>query len=317
MNTPSQTSKLSVIVPVCERSDQAAALFPAYREACENLATEVEYIYVTSMHTPDIVEELQELKANEPNLRLIVLNRSYGEGTALQAGFDHASGDLVLTLPPYLQVELSELPKLFTEIEKFDVVLGRRSPRLDTGLNKLQSHAFNWLLKRLTDQSYSDIGCGVRLIRKDVAKELHLYGEQHRFLPLLAYQIGFHATEVDMQQAESDAHRRVYAPGIYLRRVLDLITIVFLTKFNKKPLRFFGLLGSTSIAIGILGLLYIAFQRLFMDIAMADRPVLVMFSLFLVLGVQLMAIGLVGETVIFTHAKANEEYRIKKINGKQ
>jgi hypothetical protein len=140
-----------------------------------------------------------------------------------------------------------------------------------------------------------------------------MYGDQWRFLPLLAYRIGFHSIEVELTQASEDSHSRVYSPGLYLRRFLDLLTIIFLTKFNKKPLRFFGLMGSSAILAGMAGLIYLAFERLVLDVGVSDRPLFVLFTLFLVLGFQLIAIGLVGETVIFTHSKENKEYKIKEI----
>ena len=116
-----------------------------------------------------------------------------------------------------------------------------------------------------------------------------------------------------MKQAEENAARKSPPPGLYLRRILDLITIVFLTKFNKKPLRFFGILGSSSIVVGFFGLLYLSYERLFLSVDMADRPLLVLFSIFFVLGIQLIGIGLLGETIIFTHAGERKEYRIKTI----
>ena len=171
------------------------------------------------------------------------------------------------------------------------------------------------MLQKLSGLKFDDVGCGVRLIKAEVLKEVFMYGDQWRFLPLLSYQLGYHSTEVELTQAGEDTHKRFYSPGVYLRRLLDLLTIIFLTKFNKKPLRFFGLIGSSSILMGIFGLLYLSFEKLILDVAMADRPALVLFSLFIVLGCQLIAIGLVGETVIFTHSKELKEYRIKEIIG--
>ena len=313
MDLTTKHQKLSVVIPVCDSARNAADVFQQYKAKCETLASEVEYIYVSSTNDADTLKALRTLKEKEASLHLIILSRSYGEGTALQAGFDLASGDLILTLPAsYTQVEVNELDKLFEKIDEFPVVLAKRWPRSESGFNRAQSRVFNWLLKYLSDQTYSDIGCSVKLMRAEVTKELYLYGEQHRFLPLLAYQAGFLYTEVDISSSVKDSPR-IYAPKVYVRRTLDLITIVFLTKFNKKPLRFFGLIGSAAIIFSVLGMLYMAYQRLALDMSMADRPLLVMFCLFLVLGVQLMAIGLVGETVTFIHARDNKEYRIKEI----
>jgi len=302
-------------VPVCERTEETGSLFAEYKTYCDQLSDEVEYIYVVSAERAELTTELKEIQAQNSDMKLIILNRDYGEATAIQAGFSHATGDYILTLPPYKQVKTDELSKLFEQIGDFDIALAKRWPRLDSRSNQYQTRIFNKALQKLSGQKYDDIGCGVRLIKAEVLKEVFMYGDQWRFLPLLSYQIGYHSTEIELTQAGEDSHKRFYSPGVYLRRLLDLLTIIFLTKFNKKPLRFFGLIGSSSIIVSLIGLFYLAFEKLVLDIGMSDRPALVLFSLFLVLGCQLIAIGLVGETVIFTHSKDLKEYRIKKIIG--
>ncbi len=309
------SNKLSVIIPICERSDNAITVYQEYRQYIAQQFENVEFICVVSNGLKQTADLFQAQKAKEPDLKLIVLNRAYGEATALQAGVDHATGSLLLFLPAYFQVKTEEITKLFSHIDEHDLVLARRWPREDVATNQLQTKIFNRCVKLLSNQNFSDIACGVKLVRADVFKELHIYGDQHRFLPLLAYQLGFNWVEVDLSQSEKDVGNRVYHPGVYVRRLLDLLAIVFLTKFNKKPLRFFGLLGTTSMAIGVFGLLMLAYERLVFDVAASDRPLLVVCSLLVVLGIQLLGIGLVGETITFTHASENREYRVKKIHA--
>lgn len=315
MNNNISINKLSVIVPAYERTKDVAQLFKEYKAQCDKLCPNVEYIYVVSTEQESLTEELKLLQEQNKDMKLIILNRNYGEATAIQAAFSHCSGDFILTLPPYKQVRTEELVKLFEEIGDSDIALAKRWPRLDSKSNQYQTKIFNKMLQKLSGLKFDDVGCGVRLIKAEVLKEVFMYGDQWRFLPLLSYQLGYHSTEVELTQAGEDTHKRFYSPGVYLRRLLDLLTIIFLTKFNKKPLRFFGLIGSSSILMGIFGLLYLSFEKLILDVAMADRPALVLFSLFIVLGCQLIAIGLVGETVIFTHSKELKEYRIKEIIG--
>ncbi len=302
-------------MPAYERTQQTVQLFKEYKEKCDKLCANVEYIYVISAELKSLTEELKQLQEQNDDMKLIILNRNYGEATAVQVGFSHCSGDFILTLPPYKQVRTEELDKLFEKIEEADIALAKRWPRLDSKTNQYQTKIFNKILQKLSGLKFDDIGCGVRLIRAEVLKEVFMYGDQWRFLPLLSYQFGYQSTEVEVTQAGEDTHKRFYSPGVYLRRLLDLLTIVFLTKFKKKPLRFFGLIGSSSILIGFFGLLYLTFEKLILDVAMADRPALVLFSLFMVLGCQLIAIGLVGETLIFTHLKELKEYSIKEIIG--
>ncbi len=305
--------KLSVIVPVCERTDDTVSLYSEYKNCLSELVADLEFIYVISNDFPEVARQLRECSDSEPDLTLLILSRNYGEATAIQAGAERASGEMVLILPCYKQVVTSELKKLFSEIGEYDLALGKRWPRLDGKANQLQTRLFRYLLKKFSGQEYSDVGCGVRLIKTAALREIHMYGDQMRFMPLLAHQIGYRSVEVELAQATEDSHSRFYGPGLYIRRFLDLLTIVFLTKFNKKPLRFFGLIGTASIFVGTIGLVYLAYARLFMGMEVSTRPLLVMFSLFFVLGAQLIAIGLVGETIIFTHAKDIKEYRIKEI----
>jgi hypothetical protein len=165
----------------------------------------------------------------------------------------------------------------------------------------------------LTYDVPKDPGCGIRLSKKEVFKEIKLYGDLHRFFFMLARQLGFRIVQLDIPQSIADTHRRIYSFRTYLSRLLDIITVSFLIRFHQKPLRFFGTGGTLSAIIGFVGLGYIGIERVFFDIAASGRPLLVLFSLFLVLGIQLIAIGLVGETIIFTSAKNEKEYRIRKI----
>ncbi|MFQ5761079.1 MAG: dolichol-phosphate mannosyltransferase, partial [Acidiferrobacterales bacterium] len=220
---------------------------------------------------------------------------------------------VVLTLPAYYQVEPAEIPKVLNELANHDMVICRRYPRVDSRLNRLQTRLFNWMLNTITGSSFHDLGCGVRAFKRKVATDVPLYGDQHRFLPLLASRLGFRVKELDVAQSTKEKFRRVYRLGVYPRRFLDVLTVFFLIKFTKKPLRFFGLIGAATFAVGALILAYIVVERLFFGVALADRPILLLSSLLVVLGVQIFALGLIGELIIFTHAKDIKEYTIEQI----
>lgn len=313
MSQEKTRKKISVVVPVCEYAENTVKNFSEYRDAVKLLADDFEFIYAINPQHNHIADAMREIAKDDKYLKLLELSRDYGEGTVLQSAFDHVTGDITLILPPYKQVALEELPKMILALENADIVLACRWPRLDSKFKQVQTRLFSKMMEKLTNQKYSDSGCNIRLLKSEVVKELNLYGDQHRFLHLIAYELGYIPVEVNLRQAQENVKRKQHKPGIYLRRLLDVLTIVFLTKFNKKPLRFFGILGSSSMAFGLLGLLYITYERIFLDIGAADRPLLVLTSLFLVLGIQLIGIGLIGETIIFTHAGQNKEYRIKRI----
>lgn len=305
--------KLSVVIPVCEQGENLPELLTEYLGEIQSVSSQYEVLIALNMQYHHLNDRLEQIAKENQQIKIILFSRNYGEGTILQALFEQCTGDYILILPPYKQVETNEIRKLFDAVDQGDLVLARRWPRLDSGFKQKLTKMFSGMANKLTDQHYSDPGCHVKLLSRESTKELNLYGDQHRFIHLLAYELGYKSVEVDLTQARENTTRNNPGPGLFVRRTLDLITIVFLTKFNKKPLRFFGILGSSSIALGFLGLLYLTYERFFYEIGMADRPLLVLFSLFLVLGIQLIGIGLIGETIIFTHAGKRKEYRIKKI----
>jgi len=307
-----KNTELSVIIPVTERYDSVKDLFCIYKVDVEKIGKVYEFIYVLDGQYPEVLDELTSLQATE-QITIITLAKWFGEATALNAAFSEASGDLILTLPAYQQVEAGELPKLVAAIHDYDMVLARRWPRKDSLFNKFQAKFFNFLLRSFTDLHIHDAGCGVRLFVRQVIEEVHIYGDLFRFLPIMAHRQGFQVKEVNVEQSQRDAFRRIYSPGIYVRRMLDLLTVFFLVKFTKKPLRFFGLVGTALFGLGVLVTAYLVGERLFFDIALANRPALILGSLLVVLGIQVIAIGLVGEIIIFTHAKDLKEYKIDKI----
>lgn len=311
-NKANKNTQLTVIIPVTERYDPVTELFYEYKKGIDATGLTYEIIYVLDGEHPDVLEELVKLQESE-KLSIITLAKIFGESVALTAAFSKASGDIFLTLPAYQQVETNEIPKLVDAIKDSDMVLARRWPRRDSVMNRLQTRLFNFLLRLSTDLKIHDAGCSVRAFTSGVIEEVQLYGDLHRFFPVMAHRQGFRVIELDVTQSEKDIHQRIYSPGLYLRRLLDLLTIFFLIKFTKKPLRFFGLVGTTLFSLGLISSLYLIVERLFLDIPLADRPALILSSLLVVLGVQIIAIGLIGEIIIFTHAKDLKEYKIDKI----
>lgn len=308
-----KVDSVSVVIPVAERGKRLLNVFKDYYENISKLGIKFEIIIV---FTPEFESLSRDLTTNNPalsDLKIILLNRNYGEAGLLNIGVEHARYDYILTLPPYEQVSATAISEIISSLGDNDAIVVNRWPRVDSSVNKIQSTVFRGILKLLSYNPPKDAGCGVRFVHREVFNDLRLYGDLHRFFLILADQAGFKTAQIDIPQSKSDAHRRIYSLRTYLSRALDILTVAFLTRFNKKPLRFFGTIGAISAFFGCLGLGYIGFERIFFDVAAADRPLLVLFSLFLVLGVQLIAIGLVGETIIFTNSKNNKEYRIKKI----
>jgi len=311
-NNATTKIELSVIIPVTERVAPISELFFEYKGGVEACGKKYEFIYVLDGDQPEALDDLTKLQETE-KITIITLAKGFGEAIALSAAFSKAAGNIILTLPAYRQIVSDEIPQLVAALQDSDMVLARRWPRRDSLMNRMQNSLFNSLLRLSTNLKIHDAGCSARVFTRDVIEEIQLYGDLHRFFPVLAHRQGFRVIEINITQSKKDLHPRIHAPGLYIRRLLDLLTIFFLTKFTKKPLRFFGLVGTTLFSLGIFSSLYLIISRLFFDASLADRPALFLSSLLIILGVQIIAIGLIGEIIIFTHAKDLKEYKIDKI----
>lgn len=307
------TETLSVIVPITERHDDIEELYRMYKEALLRTGYPWEIIFVIDGLFPKAYIQLKSLKDCGEKITLVKHARSFGEAVAITSGFKQSTGGWIMTLPAYHQVEESELPKLVESLENNDMVVARRWPRSDSRLNQFQTRIFHRIVKMMTGNVYNDIGCSVRLFRRKILEEINLYGDLHRFLPILANKQGFRIKEIDLKQSSKAGNIRTYSIGVYLRRMIDLLTVFFLIKFTKKPLRFFGLTGTTVLFIGLCITIYLIINRIFFGMGLSDRPLFLIGILFIVLGLQIFAIGLVGEILIFTHAKDIKEYNIDEI----
>jgi hypothetical protein len=228
------------------------------------------------------------------------------------AGFQRASGRVIVTAPAYHQIQGAELGKLVRALDKSDVAIGRRWPRVGSRFEVIRRDAFHRLIAT-GGQRFNDLGCGARAMKRRVLDEISLYGDQHRFLPVLANRQGFRIVEVDVAQSPLDRNEAGYPPKEYLHRVLDIFTVFFLVRFTKKPLRFFGMVGATTFVIGAALVAYLAIDRLVFQHPLADRPALLLSSLLVVLGMQLFALGLLGELIIFTHARDIKDYQVDEV----
>ena len=308
---PADPGVISVIVPVVERADDLVAVYRAFARELDARPEEHEFLFVfDGRFTPP--PELVALAAENPGLRLLRFARPFGETAALRLGIEKSRGDLLITLPAYFQVQPEGIRLLLDAISGgADMVVASRSPRLDSWLNRVQSRAFQSMVGGVSNQRFHDMACGVRVMGRAVAEALPLYGDLHRFIPALALREGFRVEEVSIPQHPSDARTRVYRPGVYLRRLLDIAAFFFLAKFTEKPLRFFGLVGSLFVGMGTILSLVLFIQRVEGQ-GIANRPALLLAVLFMALGVQLVGLGLVGEIIVHLRAPHRRAYRVRE-----
>ena len=304
---------LSVIMPVGNRhAADIASLYTEYKVGLTGLNTVYEFIVVLDGPRPDVAATLQRLLERGEHLIVISLTKRFGEATALMAGFQRASGRVIVTVPAYHQVQGMEIGELVRALDKADVAIGRRWPRSGSRFEVMRRKVFHRLIAT-GGQRFNDLGCSARAMKRRVLEEISLYGDQHRFLPVLASRQGFRVAEIDVAQSPLDRYERGYPPKEYAHRVLDIFTVFFLVRFTKKPLRFFGMVGAVTFAIGAVLVAYLAIDRLVFLHPLADRPALLLSSLLVVLGMQLFALGLLGELIIFTHAREIKDYQVDEV----
>jgi glycosyltransferase involved in cell wall biosynthesis len=308
----SSTPSLSMIVPVVRRANDLTAILDAFAGAVSPVTTHYEFVFVFDGGFGAPPKELVARSRRDRRVRILQFAHTFGETAALQAGIAASQGSVLLTVPPYFQVHPQGVRQLLEAVrDGADVAVARRSPRRDGWLNRLQARVFHALVHGVSAGRFHDLGCGVRAMRREVAESLRLYGDLHRFIPALALREGYTVTEIPLPQHPADARARVYGPGVYVRRLLDLMTFFFLAKFTEKPLRFFGLLGSTFFATGGVITLVLLAQRLG-GTPIANRPMLLLGVLLLALGVQFVGLGLVGEIIVYLRAPYRRSYRIRE-----
>ncbi len=305
--------QLSVIIPVGERHADVKALHFDYRRGLELTRRSFEFIYVIDGNYPDAIAAIEALAAAGEKLTAIYLSRTFGESTALMAGFEQASGEAIVTLPGYYQIEADDIGKLVGGLSSADVIVSRRGPRKGGVLERFRRNAFHSFVNRMTELDLHDLGCGARAMKRKVLQEIALYGDQHRLLPALADRRGFRILEVEVRQSQKDQNVGGYQTKEYAHRILDVFAVFFLVRFTKKPLRFFGMVGASILAVGSALVLYLVIDRLFFGEALANRPALLLSSLLVVLGLQLFALGLLGELIIFTHARELKDYQVDQV----
>ena len=306
---------LSVIVVYYEKYDfdDPIKLYYDYKKGIEATGLNYEFIYVIDGALPAVQEKLIELNKNGEKLKLLKLGRWFGDATALEAGFENSSGELILTLPSHYQVDAKDFPKLINALKDKDMAIGWRFPRIDGYLNSIQSKFFNLLIKLFVGTNFHDLKCNVRAFKRDVLNKIYMYGDQDRFLPLWAWRYGYKVEEIKVTQYQKDFRQKFYPFRNYIQRSLELLSLFFLIKFTKKPIRFFGSSGLIIFGLGLLLGIYLFVQRIFLGIPLADRPIVLVSILLLVFGVLSFSIGLVGELIIFTHAKDIKDYIVDKI----
>jgi glycosyltransferase involved in cell wall biosynthesis len=304
---------ISIVVPV---RDEAESLPTLHAELGAVFADArrgpVEFIYVDDGSRDLSWQAIQTIAQRDPRTRAIRFRRNFGKAAALTAAFQVARGDLVFTLDGDLQDDPAEIPRFLAQLERgFDVISGWKKNRRDPWHKVYPSRVFNWMVSRLTGCSLHDHNCGFKLLRRQVLREVDIYGELHRFIPVLAHARGFKVAEVEVNHRPRRHGSSKYGFTRFVKGFLDLLTVRFLTRFGESPLHVLGGFGLLAFSMGILGMLYLAI--LWLDESnrpIGSRPFLFYSFALLVVGLQLLSLGILAELVTSYNIRPDDTYSI-------
>lgn len=301
--------RISVVIPLYNEEESIPHLRTALHEALENCGYSYEIIIIDDGSKDKSFVLLREWALQDDHLTVIRLRRNFGQTAAFSAGFDRARGEIVITMDADLQNDPRDVPKLMEKIDEgFDIVSGWRKDRQDRFWDrKLPSMIANRLISNVTDVRIHDYGCSLKAYRRDVLQYVNLYGEMHRFIPALMSQAGGTVTEVPVNHYARQFGTSKYGISRTVRVLLDLITIWFLGSYSTRPIHVFGTAGLVSAAVGLVMGLYLSFLKVFLHENIGGRPLLLLAVLLVVIGVQLVTMGLLAEMLIRTYHESQKK----------
>jgi glycosyltransferase involved in cell wall biosynthesis len=294
---------LSIVVPIKDERDNLPPLHEGITAAVAPLGRTYEIVLVDDGSADDSYAVMQTLAARDPHVKVVRLQRNYGQSAALQAGIDWSTGAIVVTLDGDLQNDPADIPMLLDKLaEGYDAVLGLRANRQDRlFVRKVPSAVGNWLIRKVTGVQVKDLGCTLRVMRREVAEAIPLYGEMHRFIAVLAQQAGARMTQAPVRHHPRTAGRTKYTLSRTFRVILDLITVKFLHSYLTRPMHMMGFPGLVAIALSFVSGLGTVWMKLFHATDMTGNPLLLLSVLLAVVGVQFLSMGLIGELMTRTY----------------
>ncbi len=310
---------VSIVVPFLNESPNLKPLCEELKMALDSMDKEYEIVFVDDGSTDDGVAVLEAFRTQMPQIKVVSFRRNFGQTAAMAAGLDFAQGEVIVTLDADRQNDPADIPALVAKLDEgYDMVCGWRFDRQDKYVSRrLPSMLANRLISKITDVSLHDYGCTLKAMRKDLAKRVTLYGEMHRFIPAVASGVGAKIAEVKVNHRARTAGVSKYGISRTFRVVLDLITVKFLLRFHARPLHFFGMPGLALGGIGGLLIAYLTIARLFFAVPLGDRPLLIFAFMLLIIGLQFILFGLIGEMQTRTYYESQKKpiYHVRDTLG--
>ena len=303
---------LSIVVPVYEEAASLPELADRIRAACADFAFEV--WLVDDGSEDGSWEVIEELHAQDPRFAGVRFQRNYGKSAALAVGFERVRAPYVVTLDADLQDDPAEIPALIEKLEEgYDLVSGWKKVRKDPITKTLSSRFFNFTTRVMSGIPIHDFNCGLKVYRREVVESISLYGELHRYIPILAKWEGFdRITEKPVQHHPRQHGETKFGLERYVRGFLDFISVLFLTRFAARPMHFFGGVGTISFVLGFAISLWLSVEKIFFGVHLSDRPLLLLGLLLILFGAQMFTTGLLGEMITRPRMETTDGYRVKE-----
>jgi glycosyltransferase involved in cell wall biosynthesis len=305
---------VSVIVPVKDEAATVAELAARIAAVLDGLGRSFEIVFVDDGSRDGTAERVRTAHRRDPRVKLVRLRRNFGKSAALCAGFDHCRGRLVVTMDGDLQDDPDEIPRLLEMLESrdLDLVSGWKRQRNDPASKRWPSRFFNWVTRSVARVDLHDFNSGFKVYRREVLEQVSIYGELHRYIPVLASRRGFRVGEIEVRHHPRRHGTSKYGWDRLYKGLLDLITVLFITKYTRRPLHLFGIFGLLFLAVGFAVNLYLAILW-FGGAPLSNRPLLLFGVLVMVLGFQILTTGLLGEMITFKSFRRTDSYSVKEL----
>lgn len=312
-DTEGHKPEVSVIVPVLNEAGTVVELAERVAVTLEGIGRSFEIVFVDDGSSDETRERVREAHKIDNRVKLVSLRRNFGKAAALCAGFDHSHGDILITMDGDLQDDPDEIPRFLEklETENLDLVSGWKQQRQDPASKRYPSRLFNWVTRKLASVDLHDFNCGFKAYRREVLEEIALYGELHRYIPVLASRRGFTLGELSVVHHPRQHGISKYGWDRFYKGLLDLITVLFITKYTRRPLHLFGMIGLSSLFAGFGINLYLAILWLSGQ-TLSNRPLLLLGILLMLLGIQVLTTGLIGEMITFKNFNRTDTYSIRE-----
>jgi glycosyltransferase involved in cell wall biosynthesis len=306
---------LSIVIPVYNEVESVEPLYQEIVAAVEPLALPWELIFIDDGSSDGTTRKLQAIYTHDARVQIIEFRRNFGKSAALAAGFEAARGDAVVTMDGDLQDLPAEIPRLIDQLNLgADLVSGWKFPRHDPLNKRLPSSVFNAVVRAFSGIKLHDFNCGLKAYRRDVVKEVRIYGELHRYIPVLAHFRGFRVVEIPVKHRPRRYGRSKFGNGRFARGFFDLLTVLFLAQYTRRPLHFFGWFGLTALGLGFIINAYLA-TIWFLGHPIGTRPLLTLGVLLMIIGAQFVVFGLLAEMIAST--KTDRDYSVRRTLGRR